>query len=581
MSLENAPVKRPFDEDISRKTKKQLLEAVENQHVSYLTPEDEGYSQLVASKYSNFVLQQSQEFPERLQEKLAWAFNTLQAEGFFHRDWVRVKGRSFPTYVSRLLIGDPGVTYKYLGLRLFPLPWTFPGRSPQNDIEEACSIIGELNAHFKEMSRKFITEKRVTDVRTGVCTSSNDEGTLVNGNQEPIETKDVTEPDASTGAETTEAENKCAIKSRDHVELESDPSKAAAESKESNSSSTSSKDTSGSDTSTNSRVAHAACNLPLVNPRPPDTDDRPPLSLEEGTDFNVALLNYMDPSDHTLRLKEEPYYGMGELAVSWHMDTGLEKGSTVAVYSHTETEDCERDDCNKWCIGVKVQWDVDTPALAVPLNTGDAYYMLSDLNDTHQHCVVVGSHPRYSSTHRVAECSTGTLSYIQGRCRQALENLEMGGDDVGPSLKSTSIDVISFTEDIHIELEFEWLRQFWMQGNTRANERDFWRQHMEGLEGMWKQMELMTKLAIGAAMEGSSRDHHVLCESLIDYLSRRNRLRQEHVNRFGGKALVTMPSDEMPSYRPSWQATDANHPLPFDLDDIIHRLICHIDADYT
>ena len=50
-----------------------------------------------------------------------------------------------------------------------------------------------------------------------------------------------------------------------------------------------------------------------------------------------------------------------------------------------------------------MQWDVETPALAVPLDTGDAYYMLSDLNDTHQHCVVVGSHPRYSSTHRVAE----------------------------------------------------------------------------------------------------------------------------------------------------------------------------------
>ena len=70
------------------------------------------------------------------------------------------------------------------------------------------------------------------------------------------------------------------------------------------------------------------------------------------------------------------------------------------------TENCVRDDCNKWCIGLKVQWDVETPALAVPLDTGDAYYMLSDLNDTHQHCVVVGSHSRYSSTHRVAEVGT-------------------------------------------------------------------------------------------------------------------------------------------------------------------------------
>ena len=67
------------------------------------------------------------------------------------------------------------------------------------------------------------------------------------------------------------------------------------------------------------------------------------------------------------------------------------------------TENCVRDDCSKWCIGLKVQRDVETPALAVPLDTGDSYYMLSDFNDTHQHCVVVGSHSRYSSTHRVSE----------------------------------------------------------------------------------------------------------------------------------------------------------------------------------
>ena len=40
-----------------------------------------------------------------------------------------------------------------------------------------------------------------------------------------------------------------------------------------------------------------------------------------------------------------------------------------------------------------------------------------------------------------------------------------------------------------------------------------------------------------------------------------------------------MPSDEMPSYRPYWTDADANHPLPFDLDDVIHRLVCHMDAE--
>ena len=54
------------------------------------------------------------------------------------------------------------------------------------------------------------------------------------------------------------------------------------------------------------------------------------------------------------------------------------------------------------------------------------------------------------------QCASGTLSYIQTRCQQALDNLEMrnveGSDEVEPCLKSTSADVIASTEDIHSEV---------------------------------------------------------------------------------------------------------------------------------
>ena len=44
----------------------------------------------------------------------------------------------------------------------------------------------------------------------------------------------------------------------------------------------------------------------------------------------------------------------------------------------------------------------------------------------------------------------------------------------------------------NFQVEFEWLRQFWMQGVQRAKERDrYWKQPMEELEQAWKQMELM------------------------------------------------------------------------------------------
>ena len=45
----------------------------------------------------------------------------------------------------------------------------------------------------------------------------------------------------------------------------------------------------------------------------------------------------MDPGNPELRLKPEPYYGMGALAVSWHKDENLVAGSTVAVYNYACT----------------------------------------------------------------------------------------------------------------------------------------------------------------------------------------------------------------------------------------------------
>ena len=59
------------------------------------------------------------------------------------------------------------------------------------------------------------------------------------------------------------------------------------------------------------------------------------------------------------------------------------------------------------------------------------------------------------------QCSEGTLSYIQTRCEQALQNLDFDDDDddddeekenANPRLKSTRIEDISLTEDVHTEV---------------------------------------------------------------------------------------------------------------------------------
>ncbi|KAK2085058.1 hypothetical protein P7K49_036358 [Saguinus oedipus] len=88
-----------------------------------------------------------------------------------------------------------------------------------------------------------------------------------------------------------------------------------------------------------------------------------------------------------------------------------------------------------------------------------------------------------------AQCSTGTLDYILQRCQLALQNVH---DDVANGdvcLKSFEPAVLKQGEEIHNEVEFEWLRQFWFQGNRYKKCTDWWCQPMAQLEELWKKME--------------------------------------------------------------------------------------------
>uniref|UniRef100_A0A673JFY5 FTO alpha-ketoglutarate dependent dioxygenase n=1 Tax=Sinocyclocheilus rhinocerous TaxID=307959 RepID=A0A673JFY5_9TELE len=60
----------------------------------------------------------------------------------------------------------------------------------------------------------------------------------------------------------------------------------------------------------------------------------PPPDVAGLVQFNMTLINYMDPTAMT-QLKEEPYYGMGKMAVGWHHDENLVPLSPVAVYSYS------------------------------------------------------------------------------------------------------------------------------------------------------------------------------------------------------------------------------------------------------
>ncbi|CAI9618036.1 unnamed protein product, partial [Staurois parvus] len=228
------------------------------------------------------------------------------------QDLVQLKGKDLLTPVSRILIGQPGCTYRYLNTRLFAVPWPdakYNITYSTEEIADACKAFYELNAFLYEQTKLKLLQ----------C---------------------VTNAQCSSGLPQQ---------------------------------------------------------ISLENDYKTNQDD-----LES---YNVTLINYMNP--HSMfYLKEEPYFGMGKLAVSWHHDENLLEESSVAVYSYQDCADEifeDKKSISDWHVGLKIAWDIETPGLALPLNPGDTYFMLGDLNKTHQHCVIAGSQPRFSSTHRVAE----------------------------------------------------------------------------------------------------------------------------------------------------------------------------------
>ncbi|XP_019587929.2 alpha-ketoglutarate-dependent dioxygenase FTO isoform X4 [Rhinolophus sinicus] len=488
-------------EEREREAKKlRLLEELEDTWLPYLTPKDDEFYQQWQLKYPKLVLREAGSVPEGLHKEVQAAFLALHKHGVLFRDLVRVQGKDVLTPVSRILIGNPGCTYKYLNTRLFAVPWPMKGsntRYSEAEIAAACQTFLKLNDYLQ-----------VETIQAWEELVAKDKGSI------------------------------------DAVPLCIGP------------------------------------DFPRVGMGSFDGQDE--VDIKNRSAYNVTLLNFMDPQKMPY-LKEEPYFGMGKMAVSWHHDENLVERSAVAVYSYSfegpeeeneEDPQLEGRDPDIWHVGFKISWDIETPGLAIPLHQGDCYFMLDDLNATHQHCVLAGLPPRFSSTHRVAECSTGTLDYILQRCQVALQNVREEADSGDVSLKSLEPAVLKQGEEIHNEVEFEWLRQFWFQGSRYRKCTDWWCQPMTQLEELWKKMESATNAVLHEVRrEGVPvEQRNETLTAILASLTTRQNLRKEWRARCQSRIARTLPADQKPECRPYWEKDDPSMPLPFDLTDIISEL---------
>lgn len=360
-------------------------------------PYEESFQRALETSYEGFCVDDPSVMKDEHQ-RVKSALLAMEGAGFFRVDVTQPFGlgtKCAKTYVTRCLVGEPGTTYKYLGLRMFSHSWRanspLSSSSASTIQNEALQTVGDLNRILTQRTQKHLS--------------------------------DLNQKRAARGAEATRG-----------------------------------------------RLG-----------------------------FDITLINLMES---TVGLKDEPYLGQGKCSVSWHADSSLENFSNIAVY---HLIDKEADAESKWSVGLRVAHnsegpqasrrgtdisvETETPPLAVSLPSGSTYYMLDDFNHHHQHAVIAeGKSPgrRFSSTHRLLRDSHN-VNHIISRCKSACANFHKKGPKVWRS-----------EQLLLTEMESEWLRQFFIQGQAHHDLlwKNNWQEPIEELLKYWSRLEERTKQTI-------------------------------------------------------------------------------------
>ena len=136
--------------------------------------------------------------------------------------------------------------------------------------------------------------------------------------------------------------------------------------------------------------------------------------------------------------------------------------------------------------------------------------------------MLTGDTSRFSSTHRVAVVARDTFQYIKGRCEVALALLPVlkaaGVEGVegaagahrrkGKGSRAATGEPLARTiqrlGEVHREVEFQWIRMFWLQGTRHAaSHGGYWKPRVEELTQAWDAMELGYRWALAALRTGA------------------------------------------------------------------------------
>jgi hypothetical protein len=127
----------------------------------FLTPNDADYERILASSYSGYALEAKECFQQDFHSKFLNSLQSLDEKGIFQFDITQPAGlgtKIAKTFVTRCLVGDAGTTYKYLGLRMFSLPWDEIDAG--SEIQAECRAISEVNQELISHTKNLLEEQR-------------------------------------------------------------------------------------------------------------------------------------------------------------------------------------------------------------------------------------------------------------------------------------------------------------------------------------------------------------------------------------------------------------------------------------
>ncbi len=234
------------------------------------------------------------------------------------------------------------------------------------------------------------------------------------------------------------------------------------------------------------------------------------------------------------------------------------------------------------------------PPIVVPTKSGDAYFLLDEFNHKFQHMVLAGSNDqcRISSTHRVAVTTTDTYEYISKACSTALLSSKAELKKSPNNIGHWDTSILLQTQTVLNEVEFEWIAQYWIQGTQHDIQHVWWQRPMRALEDAWNALErvtykIYTNIVTSIAStenekKGSTLPSHELVKGLVQAFQNRQELRLKWDHRRADKIYkrrISMPYQ--PVERPVFPSVDTNgksdpkqqqKQLPKDLSGAIQSL---------